>query len=267
MTSSMTKRLARLNMVLANTTATDSAGDQVPFAESRMQFPEFQGNMEHHKLLRKCEGCKNTFPAFEIPVISVGDISLPHYICHSCSLLTPAQRTHEKAPYWSAILKYWRPEVDPRAPAFAVLEQNSISLLCCLHELAKYYTWNDVTIMVNSVVMERLRHGPKKFRRYAVESDFFDVYAACKNMQFYNTIPEELQASELKRTKLILCPFGLVIPEPGTEDDEGASSACAQGWMCPNILPPRDRIIFTYAYRNRHGCEIRTAKVDGLNKI
>ncbi|KAI1461180.1 hypothetical protein F4805DRAFT_454117 [Annulohypoxylon moriforme] len=261
------KKLARLNKALAlAANASSSSRDQIQSSRSSVQLSELKPNMNPDSMLRKCEGCGNTFPSFDMPIFSVGDICFPHFICDSCKLLTPEQRGHEKAPYWSAILNYWKPQFDFRAVNFIVLDQHSTALLCCLHELSKHYTWDQVTIMVNSMVMERLRHGAKKScRHYAVEADFFDVYEACKHLKFYNTMPEHLQVDELKGAKLILSHFGLVIPEPGTEGGDHAS-ICSQGWMCPNILPCRDRIIFTYAYRNRLGCDVRATEAGDSKK-
>ncbi|KAI1095396.1 hypothetical protein F5B19DRAFT_342693 [Rostrohypoxylon terebratum] len=211
--------------------------------------------MEGSNQLRKCVGCGNAYPWFQRPSIGADNIGIPHFVCQACTALTPTQRANEKAPFWSAIMNLWKPDVDDRASKFVVLDQNSTALLCCLHELAKHYSWQDVTSMVNSIVMERLRHGPNVHWRYAVETDFYDVWESCHLMQFPPVMPDAMQADELQRAQLALGPFGLVVPEPGTPDP--TATACPGGWMCANILPCLDRIVYTYAYRNRRGCAVQ----------
>ncbi|KAI0900526.1 hypothetical protein F4806DRAFT_159456 [Annulohypoxylon nitens] len=226
--------------------------------------PVYVKIMDDTHKLRKCEGCGNTYPWFQKPSLGVKNANIPSYICPSCAVLTPAQRADEKAPYWSAILHLWKPEVDARAAKFVVLDENSIGLLCCLHELAKYYIWQDVASMVNSMVSERLRHGPNVHWRYAVETDFYDVWETCKLLQFPPMTPDAMQPDELDRSKLAIGPFGLVVPKPGTQDP--IVTTCPGGWMCANILPCLDRIVYTYAYRNRRGCDIRVVQDLSSNK-
>ncbi|KAI2473464.1 hypothetical protein F4781DRAFT_427478 [Annulohypoxylon bovei var. microspora] len=254
MSDNHTEKLVRLNQALAAAANSGRGGS------AKVLIPTFVP--PRLELMRKCEVCTYSFSYIVVPAVSFEDDTFPSYTCYGCRLLTSAQQSQEKAPYWSAILNYWRPETDCRAFQFVLLEQNSIPLLSCLRELAMHYTWKEVTDMVNIMVVERLRHGPNTSRR-AIEVDFFNVLETCRYMEFAKTFPDELNAHELMHAKLVLGNFGFVVPQPGTESDELVTNFCSYGWMCLNSLPCRDRIVFTYAYRNRRGCDIRIFRADG----
>ncbi|KAI0884656.1 uncharacterized protein GGS22DRAFT_188866 [Annulohypoxylon maeteangense] len=248
----MTKRLVCLNKALA-AARPEPAKAQVETCELQSHSSEPKQNINRDSQLRRCEGCRNMFPSFDVPTIRLGDIDFPLYFCHTCSMMTPAQRAHKKARYWSAILKHWRPEHDMRGSCFAAQEGNPIKLLCCLHELAQHYAWAEVASMVNSIILERLRHGPAPSARdrYGGAQDFYRVYEACKAMRFHAVAPEPVHPDEMAGLDLALDFFGLVVRDPGSRIPE---VICDRAGACPNVLPCCDRIIFTRAYRTRHGC-------------
>ncbi|KAI1106778.1 hypothetical protein F4804DRAFT_329973 [Jackrogersella minutella] len=208
----------------------------------------------HKDLARTCKTCGNLVSPTEARETSQLENGVMIYLCYGCSMLTEDQREHHNAPYWSAIFHHWRGD-DVRSYPFVCHEQNTVEFLICLHQLSKYYSYEDVTMMVNSIAMERIRHGWDK-RRCVVEGDFYKVLEACQQMDFDPLFPDAITTAELDYIGLSQNHFGLIDQGLETEKDEEVMGVCSHNCFCPNIVPGKDRIIFTWAYRNRRGCDI-----------
>lgn len=62
------------------------------------------------------------------------------------------------------ILLCWPPDKDPRAMMFLNEPLHTKTFLKLLLKIAPFYSWEDTTRMVNSMIIERIRHGENKQR-------------------------------------------------------------------------------------------------------
>ncbi|KAI1418018.1 hypothetical protein F5Y13DRAFT_34486 [Hypoxylon sp. FL1857] len=204
--------------------------------------------------VKTCDVCKNSIPTVEAHIGGWKQDGTHRYLCDGCNVIPKADQMLPIAPYWSAILNKWRPSVDSRPWYFIRLPQHSIPFLVRLHQLSKYYTFEDVSIMLNSISMERIRHGLDK-RRFTIQEDWSYLHEACKQTDFDPTHPHEVTARELRDMNLKLNSMGLIEPGAAHPDDH-VKGVCARGRACANTLPYGDRVVFTWAYRHRGGCDI-----------
>ncbi|KAI0843313.1 hypothetical protein F5Y06DRAFT_291221 [Hypoxylon sp. FL0890] len=203
---------------------------------------------------KPCDGCKVNIPAVDARHVGFKPDGSYRYHCYGCSVIPPAEQQSPLAPYWSGILNHWRPGADSRAWTFIRQPHHPTKFLVELYQLAKYYSYDHVTIMINSIMMERVRHSADK-RRYVVKEDWECLLKVAQELGFepsrpYEILPYELESMNLRRNNL-----GFL--EPGApHHDDNVKGVCSRGQGCHNILPYTDRVVFTWTYRNRRGCDI-----------
>ncbi|KAI0142441.1 hypothetical protein F4776DRAFT_661508 [Hypoxylon sp. NC0597] len=202
-----------------------------------------------------CEVCKNTVPTDEARIAGFKADGSHRRLCYGCSVIPPAEQILPVAPYWSAVLNNWRPGDDSRAWSFIRSREHSMEFLVLMHQLSKYHTYKDVTTMLNSIAVERIRHLEDK-RRHVTDDDWWTLKRACERREFEAATVHTVTSLELHRANLDMDRFGLVVAGVPTPND-AEKGVCAHGASCPNSLPLEDSVIFTFAYRDRRvGCDI-----------
>ncbi|KAH9898736.1 hypothetical protein F4778DRAFT_792759 [Xylariomycetidae sp. FL2044] len=93
--------------------------------------------------------------------------------------------------------------------------------------------FDELMEMLESMRMERIRHGKDKDTRY-LKADLDNAWNACRAQG-----PGRAQ------------------PDPVLADEK--TQMCARGSVCSNALPNLDRVVFTRAYRTRAGCDLYDA--------
>ncbi|KAI1871516.1 uncharacterized protein JN550_004510 [Neoarthrinium moseri] len=112
----------------------------------------------------------------------------------------------------SKILKYWSADEDSRAYKFVRKPLHTPRFLAILLDLARHYSWEQTTRMVNYMVIERVRH----FRsvddkdRYPKLDDWKHVLDICSKLGFPVIKPEEIPADVLLAINFRMTNQGLV---------------------------------------------------------
>ncbi|RYP17636.1 hypothetical protein DL765_004418 [Monosporascus sp. GIB2] len=96
----------------------------------------------------------------------------------------------------SEIFIHWSPETDTRALVFVNDPIHTESFLKLLLKLAPFYSWEDTTRMVNSMIIERIHHGDHK-QRCHIREDFWNVFKICRDLDFDPTNPDAITQGEL----------------------------------------------------------------------
>ncbi|KAI1139527.1 hypothetical protein F5Y05DRAFT_411717 [Hypoxylon sp. FL0543] len=202
----------------------------------------------------QCHICQASVAATGSRFGGFNDDNTHRHLCYGCSVLPPADQQHPMAPYWGAILNHWRPGTDSRAWNFVRDRRHGAQFLALVHELAKNYPYADTVTMVNSVAMERIRHGRDK-RREVIPEDWACLLKVCQHLGFEPAYPHEVLRPELEKMNLRENGLGFVEAGEPREDDD-VKGVCSNGRTCHNILPYTDRVVFTWSYRHRRGCNI-----------
>ena len=148
------------------------------------------------------------------------------------------------------ILVHWSEDTDPRAAIFVNESIHTESFLKLLLKLAPHYSWEDTTRMVNSMIIERIRHGDQKQRCHTRE-DFWSVKEICRQIEFAPTNPDAITREELTNLNCRVYKWGLL------KDGHDRSREAQLSGVCTNKLPTckSDKdgtaFVFTYQYRNR----------------
>ncbi|KAF3070948.1 hypothetical protein GL218_00806 [Daldinia childiae] len=174
-----------------------------------------------------CSNCQHPIPTEVIKTAT------PGILCFGCTLQSEEERSSVKGSQWSYLLNHWHAE-GARILHWLRNDFHSTELLTCLCSLARYYNFNDVVPMVNSMALERLRHksAPGIYVRHVIESDFHDALVLAKKWR--------------------LRPMG----QPRAPRYGYNVGVCKDGQDCKNVLPLEDRIVVTEAYRLRKGCNM-----------
>ncbi|KAK6087055.1 oligomeric Golgi complex subunit 5 [Seiridium cupressi] len=109
----------------------------------------------------------------------------------------------------SRILKHWSSD-DPRAAKF-VRMSHSPRFLAILLDLARHYSWEQTTGMVNYAIIERVRHSSNSNDkdRYPKLDDWKMVLNICSSLGFPAMEPEKLFADDLLAINFRINPIGL----------------------------------------------------------
>ncbi|KAI1479533.1 hypothetical protein K445DRAFT_304714 [Daldinia sp. EC12] len=196
-----------------------------------------------------CVKCRHSIPT------EVMKPPKPNVLCFGCTAQTEDERNSPKGHQWSYILNHWYAEAE-RVLDWLRDDFHSVKLLQCLCELARYYNYNDIVPMANSMALERIRHGtvPGIYVRHVVESDFFDALELAKNWQFRPIGAEAVSTLELMNLHLSIDKYGFIQDDFDSPRYIHSMGVCQAGRRCKNVLPLQDRIVTTYAYRQRKGC-------------
>ncbi|KAI1807736.1 hypothetical protein F4811DRAFT_504384 [Daldinia bambusicola] len=181
----------------------------------------------------------------------------PDAMCFGCTIQSDAERHSPKSRQWSCILNHWFAEAE-RVLNWLRNDYPSDKLLTCLCTLAKHYNYNDIVPMVNSMALERIRHRslPGIYVRHVVESDFHDALQLAKNWNFRPIGSEAISTLELMNMHLSIDEYGFIQDSKEPPRYVYSTGVCRTGRECKNILPLQDRIVVTYDYRQRKGCDI-----------
>lgn len=148
------------------------------------------------------------------------------------------------------ILHHWSPEKDNRALMFVNESIHTESFLKLLLKLAPFYSWEDTTRMVNSMIIERIRHGENK-QRCHVREDFWNVFEICRDIKYVPTHPAEITCKELESVNCRVYKWGLLKDGYDHGPNAETQGVCAE--PCPSCEAEQapSAIVFTYQYRNR----------------
>ncbi|KAI0009673.1 hypothetical protein F4779DRAFT_617313 [Xylariaceae sp. FL0662B] len=189
--------------------------------------------------------------AAKCPVCHVG-IAYPKVYCDRCGDVK-TKFAHPKSKHWSKILSYWKPEIDYRARNYVLENYHKPWFLDRVYQFAQFYSFEDTTRMINSVALERIRHGENK-SRCILWSDVSGALQVCENIAFKPTYPDVIEDEELLPANVRLDEMGLLREGQSHLHNKDHMGVCADGGNCINFLPNEDRIVFTHRYRARRGC-------------
>ncbi|RYP63867.1 hypothetical protein DL769_006837 [Monosporascus sp. CRB-8-3] len=162
----------------------------------------------------------------------------------------------------SEILIHWSPETDTRALVFINDSIHTESFLKLLLKLAPFYSWEDTTRMVNSMIIERIHHGDHK-QRCHIREDFWNVFQICRDLDFVPTNPDAITRDELSDVNCRIHKWGLL--KDGYEHGPRADShgVCTEKHPRCEAEPTPTAFVFTYEYRNRcrHLREAATSRI------
>ncbi|KAI1388259.1 uncharacterized protein F4822DRAFT_239924 [Hypoxylon trugodes] len=203
----------------------------------------------------QCGSCGDTISVISVKECFPDEEGKLINTCHGCSFLSAKQRASPKGPWLGRILRRWRPEWDISAAKFAFQPNHSVQFVMLLEHFSQFYYWKNVAIMVNSIAMERIRHGKDKSRHVTIR-DFITLYELCQGLGFARIVPENISTITLAKMNLAVDETGLI--QQGVYPFFWAEymGVCADGGQCGNMLPARHPIIFTEAYRSRQGCHL-----------
>ncbi|RYP82287.1 hypothetical protein DL770_005625 [Monosporascus sp. CRB-9-2] len=162
----------------------------------------------------------------------------------------------------SEILIHWSPETDTRALVFVNDSIHTESFLKLLLKLAPFYSWEDTTRMVNSMIIERIRHGDYK-QRCHIREDFWNVFEICRDLAFVPTNPDAITRDELSDVNCRVYKWGLLKDGYDHGPDANSHGVCTEKHPCCEAEPTSTAFVFTYEYRNRcrHWREAATARI------
>ncbi|RYP06916.1 hypothetical protein DL764_002864 [Monosporascus ibericus] len=162
----------------------------------------------------------------------------------------------------SEILIHWSPETDTRAPVFVNDSIHTESFLKLLLKLAPFYSWEDTTRMVNSMIIERIRHGDYK-QRCHIREDFWNVFEICRGLNFVPTNPDAIMRDEFSDVNCRIYKWGLLKDGYDQGPDANSHGVCTENHPCCEAEPTSTAFVFTYEYRNRcrHWREAATATI------
>ncbi|RYO88757.1 hypothetical protein DL766_005193 [Monosporascus sp. MC13-8B] len=162
----------------------------------------------------------------------------------------------------SEILIHWSPETDTRALVFVNDSIHTESFLKLLLKLAPFYSWEDTTRMVNSMIIERIHHGDYK-QRCHIREDFWNALKICRDLDFVPTNPDAITQDELSDVNCRVYKWGLL--KDGYDHGPNADShgVCAEKHPCCEAEPTSTAFVFTYKYRNR----CRHLRADATSRI
>ena len=151
------------------------------------------------------------------------------------------------------ILTHWSEDVDPRAAVFVNDGIHTASFLKLLLKLAPHYSWEDTTRMVNSMIIERIRHGDQK-QRCHMREDFWNVQQICRSIEFMPTYPDAITREELTSLNCrIYSKWGLLKDGHDRAPEAQSDGVCTlRSFSCKaEPGPAMAASVFTYEYRNR----------------
>ena len=151
------------------------------------------------------------------------------------------------------ILVHWSEDADPRAAVFVNDSIHTVSFLKLLLKLAPHYSWEDTTRMVNSMIIERIRHGDQK-QRCHMREDFWNVQEICRQIEFMPTKPDAITHEELTSLNCrIYHKWGLLKDGHDRTPEAQSDGVCTlRSSSCREVpAPAMAASVFTYQYRNR----------------
>ncbi len=148
------------------------------------------------------------------------------------------------------ILVHWSNETDPRALVFINESMHTRNFLQLLLKLAPFYSWEETTRMVNSMTIERIRHGENK-QRCHIRDDFWNVYKICRDLEFAPTNPDAITGDELQDVNCRIYQWGLLKDGYDHSPDADSHGVCAKKRPACEAEQAPTAFVFTSQYRNR----------------
>jgi hypothetical protein len=110
------------------------------------------------------------------------------------------------------ILQYWTENGDPRAFKFVRMPLHTPRFLAIILDLARHYSWEQTTRMINCVIIERVRHfqNSDDKDRYPKLDDWQKVLDICSSQGFPSFEPDELTPDDLAPINFRMTDRGLV---------------------------------------------------------
>ncbi|KAH6653248.1 hypothetical protein BKA67DRAFT_536935 [Truncatella angustata] len=149
-------------------------------------------------------------------------------------------------------LKYWSEGDDPRAFRFVKIPFHTPRFLALLLDLARHYSWDQVTHMVNYAIIERVRHfrNSEDKDRYPKLDDWQRVLDVCSSLGFPLIKPEKLRKDDLVAINFRMTDKGLVKEGHSFIPYASRLGMCIERGPSCQPLPVGPRI-FTRAYMMR----------------